>query len=81
MNTNKNTIISCYKYLADILLQITVFIPYLMRMKSEFQSRITSLERMMEYACDLPAEAAREVAGGDKEGREDWPATGAVEFR
>ncbi|MCL4122191.1 UNVERIFIED_CONTAM: hypothetical protein GTU68_014480, partial [Idotea baltica] len=37
------------------------FIPFFMRMKVEFQSRLTSVERIFEYAYELEPEAPREI--------------------
>ncbi|KAK3857649.1 hypothetical protein Pcinc_036112 [Petrolisthes cinctipes] len=58
---------------------VCVFIPFLMRMKSEFQSRITSVERIIEYAYDLESEAPREIPSTKPSG--NWPPHGAIELK
>ncbi|XP_064086924.1 ATP-binding cassette sub-family C member 5-like isoform X2 [Macrobrachium nipponense] len=58
---------------------VCVFIPFLMRMKSEFQSRITSVERIIEYAYDLKSEAPCEIK--ETQPPPDWPKTGAIELK
>ncbi|KAK7082304.1 Multidrug resistance-associated protein 5, partial [Halocaridina rubra] len=58
---------------------VCVFIPFLMRMKSEFQSRITSVERIIEYAYELPSEAPREKK--ETQPAPGWPKTGTIEMR
>lgn len=54
------------------------FFPYLMKMKSEFQSRFTAVERLVEYSYDLPSEASWENPGKDPP--RDWPEFGKVEL-
>lgn len=58
---------------------VCVFIPFLMRMKSEFQSRVTSVERIVEYAYDLPSEAPREIPSSQP--AEGWPSSGTLELK
>ncbi|XP_068243109.1 ATP-binding cassette sub-family C member 5-like isoform X2 [Palaemon carinicauda] len=58
---------------------VCVFIPFLMRMKSEFQSRITSVERIIEYAYDLKSEAPCEIK--ETQPSPDWPKAGAIELK
>ncbi|XP_071525767.1 ATP-binding cassette sub-family C member 5-like isoform X3 [Panulirus ornatus] len=58
---------------------VCVFIPFLMRMKSEFQSRITSVERIIEYAYELASEAPREIPS--TEPPPGWPFKGSVELK
>ncbi|KAK8395732.1 hypothetical protein O3P69_005668 [Scylla paramamosain] len=58
---------------------VCVFIPFLMRMKSEFQSRITSVERIIEYAYGLSSEAPREIPETRPVG--PWPKNGSIDLR
>ncbi|XP_069952910.1 ATP-binding cassette sub-family C member 12 isoform X2 [Cherax quadricarinatus] len=58
---------------------VCVSIPFLMRMKSEFQSRITSVERIIEYAYELPSEAPREIPSSQPPA--DWPSKGNIELK
>ncbi|XP_042225839.1 multidrug resistance-associated protein 5-like isoform X2 [Homarus americanus] len=58
---------------------VCVFVPFLMRMKSEFQSRITSVERIIEYAYELPSEAPQEIPS--TEPSPSWPAKGVIEVK
>ncbi|XP_045623977.2 ATP-binding cassette sub-family C member 12 isoform X1 [Procambarus clarkii] len=58
---------------------VCVFIPFLMRMKSEFQSRITSVERIIEYAYELPSEAPREIPSSQPPS--GWPSKGSIELK
>uniref|UniRef100_A0A6A7FUX9 ATP-binding cassette transporter sub-family C member 5 n=1 Tax=Hirondellea gigas TaxID=1518452 RepID=A0A6A7FUX9_9CRUS len=53
------------------------FLPFLMRIKSEFESRMTSVERILEYAFNIESEAPRDVKGVIPEG-ETWPSKGAL---
>ncbi|KAK7074921.1 ABC transporter transmembrane region [Halocaridina rubra] len=55
------------------------FFPYLMKMKSEFQSRFTAVERLVEYSYDLESEAPLEDLG--KSVPRDWPEFGKVEIK
>ncbi|XP_068202671.1 ATP-binding cassette sub-family C member 5-like isoform X2 [Palaemon carinicauda] len=54
------------------------FFPFLMKMKSEFQSRFTAVERLVEYSYGLKSEASWENLG--KEPPRDWPEFGKVEL-
>ncbi|XP_076037140.1 ATP-binding cassette sub-family C member 5-like isoform X2 [Oratosquilla oratoria] len=55
------------------------YVPFLMRMKSEFSSRITSAERIIEYAYGLPSEAPRENPA--LELPSPWPCGGAISMK
>ncbi|XP_068202669.1 ATP-binding cassette sub-family C member 5-like [Palaemon carinicauda] len=54
------------------------FFPYLMKMKSEFQSRFTAVERLVEYSYELESEASWEDPGKDPP--RGWPEFGKVEM-
>ncbi|KAL7637505.1 UNVERIFIED_CONTAM: hypothetical protein RMT77_012233 [Armadillidium vulgare] len=52
------------------------FIPFLMRMKSEFQSRLTSVERIIEYAYEIESEAPKEIEATKPP--PSWPSEGCI---
>ncbi|KAB7497030.1 Multidrug resistance-associated protein 5 [Armadillidium nasatum] len=52
------------------------FIPFLMRMKSEFQSRLTSVERIIEYAYEIESEAPKEIEATKPP--PSWPSEGGI---
>ncbi|CAG0914441.1 unnamed protein product [Notodromas monacha] len=56
------------------------FLPFLLRVKSEFQARMTSVERMVEYIEDVPQESPS-TSIGDSELDPKWPEKGRVAFR
>ena len=58
---------------------VCVFIPFLMRMKTELFSRLTSLERILEYSDDLPSEKARKLHSDPT--KKQWPTKGAIEIK
>ncbi|XP_050696667.1 ATP-binding cassette sub-family C member 5-like isoform X1 [Eriocheir sinensis] len=58
---------------------VCAFTPFLMRMKSEFQSRVTSVERIIEYAYGLTSEAPREIP--ETCPAQPWPAHGTIELQ
>ncbi|CAL4080430.1 unnamed protein product, partial [Meganyctiphanes norvegica] len=58
---------------------VCVFVPFIMRMKSELTSRLNSVERIMEYAYDLKSEAPREIE--ETKPIESWPVYGAIEIK
>lgn len=57
---------------------VCTFIPYVMQLKSEFQSRFTSVERVLEYSSDLPEEAPKTLENSPKP--QNWPEKGCVKM-
>lgn len=57
---------------------VCTFIPYVMQLKSEFQSRFTSAERVLEYSSDLPEEAPKQIDQSPKP--KNWPEKGDVKM-
>ena len=53
------------------------FIPFVMRLKAEFQARFNSIERITEYA-ELPSEAPAEIE--DTRPPAEWPQRGRVTY-
>ncbi|XP_012560528.2 multidrug resistance-associated protein 1 isoform X1 [Hydra vulgaris] len=59
-------------------LQITQTLNWLVRMSSELETNIVSVERVKEY-IDLPSEAAAVIH--DSRPQNDWPSAGAIMFQ
>ncbi|KAK3927988.1 Multidrug resistance-associated protein 5 [Frankliniella fusca] len=57
---------------------VCTFIPYVMQLKSEFQSRFTSAERVLEYSSDLPEEAPKHIDQSPKPN--NWPDKGDIKM-
>ena len=56
--------------------QTCTFIPFVMRMKADFRARFNSVERVAEYANDLPQEAPETIEG--KKPADAWPEAGKI---
>nr|AHK05653.1 ATP-binding cassette transporter sub-family C member 5 [Tigriopus japonicus] len=59
--------------------QTCTFIPFVMRMKADFRARFNSVERVAEYANDLPQEAPEHIP--EKKPAESWPEKGGIIFK
>eukprot|EP00094_Tigriopus_californicus_P010393 TCALIF_10025-PA protein Name:"Similar to ABCC5 Multidrug resistance-associated protein 5 (Homo sapiens)" AED:0.10 eAED:0.10 QI:113/0.84/0.78/0.92/0.76/0.71/14/0/1294 len=59
--------------------QTCTFIPFVMRMKADYRARFNSVERVAEYANDLPQEAPEQIP--EKKPAESWPEKGDIIFK
>ena len=59
------------------IFQVSTFIPFVMKLKSEFRARVNSLERIGEYIA-LPQEAAHFIP--DMKPAASWPPRGHIEM-
>lgn len=57
---------------------VCTFVPYVMQLKSEFQARFTSVERVLEYTDDLSEEAPKHIENSPK--RANWPEKGDIKM-
>ena len=58
--------------------QVCTFLPFLMKMKTDFRARLNSLERITEYV-ELPQEAPHRIP--EKQPKPSWPESGRIEMR
>jgi ATP-binding cassette, subfamily C (CFTR/MRP), member 1 len=61
-------------------LNITQTLNWLVRMSAEFESNITSIERIQEYCEDIPAEKEWETSDPSEKPDSEWPSSGNIQF-
>merc|ERR1719370_1372206 len=61
-----------------MIFQVCTFLPFLMKMKTDFRARLNSLERITEYV-ELPQEAPHRIP--EKQPKPSWPEFGRIEMR
>ncbi|XP_034256173.1 multidrug resistance-associated protein 5-like [Thrips palmi] len=75
----RGTVTSAQSGLAlSCVFAVCTFIPYVMQLKSEFQSRFTSVERVLEYSSDLPEEGPKHIQNSPKP--VNWPDKGEIKM-